>query len=309
MRRYSTTDDGNALIGGRAVETLALGFVEDDGGGDGGVEGFDGAGHRNGEGGVGGASNFGRKAGAFVADEEGEGGAEVGSAGGRRGGGGGGGFGGGGDEGEASGAELSEGDGGREAAQEGDTEGGSGGGTHGFGGPGIGGAFGGDHPGGAEGFGGANGGADVARILNAEEGDDEGDAAGEIVESVFAGLDEGGDALRVFGAGDLIEEFFGGAEEFEFFAVGGRQCVKEFVGGGAGEDGDDLGAGVEGFFDEVRTLDGDKIFGGKVAVAKGGAEEFEVLVIAGGDELRCGARVGGGAGTARRRGAREFVGG
>src|SRR5579862_3996783 len=116
MRTYSTTDDGNALISGGGCETLALGFVEDDGGGDGGVEGFDGAGHGNGESGVGGALNFGGEAGAFVADEEGEGGAEAvvgdgeGGGGGGVGGGGGGrgGFGGGGDEREAGGAELGE---------------------------------------------------------------------------------------------------------------------------------------------------------------------------------------------------------
>src|ERR1700733_1025737 len=100
MRTYSTTDDGNALISGGGCETLALGFVEDHGGGDGGVEGFDGARHGNGEGGVGGALNFGGEAGAFVADEDGGGGAE---GGGSEGGGG---FGGGGDELEAGGAEL-----------------------------------------------------------------------------------------------------------------------------------------------------------------------------------------------------------
>src|SRR5579862_7226034 len=113
MRTYSTTDDGNALISGGGCETLALGFVEDDGGGDGGVEGFDGAGHGNGESGVGGALNFGGEAGAFVADEEGEGGAEVGGVGGGRGG-----FGGGGDEREAGGAELGESNRWREAAEE-----------------------------------------------------------------------------------------------------------------------------------------------------------------------------------------------
>src|SRR5579862_1314599 len=279
MRTYSTTDDGNALISGGGCETLALGFVEDDGGGDGGVEGFDGAGHGNGESGVGGALNFGGEAGAFVADEEGEGGAEVGGVGGGRGG-----FGGGGDEREAGGAELGESNRWREAAEEREAEGGASGGAHGFGGPGVGGAFGGDHAGGAEGLSGADGCADVAGVLDAEQGDDEREATSEVVESAFAGFHESGDALGMFGGGDLVEEFFGGAEDVKGFALGRSEGVEEFVGGGGGEAFGDVKAGAKGFFDEMRAFDSEEIFFRQIAVAEGGAEGFKVLVIAGGDE-------------------------
>ena len=49
---------------------LAEGFVEEDGGGSGGVEGFDVALHGDLDAGVGGVDDFFGEAGAFVADEE-----------------------------------------------------------------------------------------------------------------------------------------------------------------------------------------------------------------------------------------------
>ena len=52
---------------------LAEGFVEEDGGCGGGVEGFDVALHGDLDAGVGGVDDFFGEAGAFVADEEGDG--------------------------------------------------------------------------------------------------------------------------------------------------------------------------------------------------------------------------------------------
>ena len=66
------------LRGGGA---LAGGFVEEDGGGDGGVEGVNARGERDAEASVAGAFDFGWKAGAFVADEDCKRGAEIGGGG------------------------------------------------------------------------------------------------------------------------------------------------------------------------------------------------------------------------------------
>jgi hypothetical protein len=52
---------------------LAGGFVEQDGGGSGGVKGFDAGGHGDADAGIGAAFDFFGEAGAFVADEEGDG--------------------------------------------------------------------------------------------------------------------------------------------------------------------------------------------------------------------------------------------
>ena len=62
---------------------LAEGFVEEDGGGGGGVEGFDVALHGDLDAGVGGVDDVLGEAGAFVADEEGDGLAPVEFPGGR----------------------------------------------------------------------------------------------------------------------------------------------------------------------------------------------------------------------------------
>ena len=65
---------------------MAGGFVEEDGGGSGGVEGFDAGGHGDADAGRGAALDFFREAGAFVADEKGDGLAPVYVPGGESGG-------------------------------------------------------------------------------------------------------------------------------------------------------------------------------------------------------------------------------
>ena len=166
------------------VELLALalaeGFVEEDGGCGGCVEGFDVALHGDLDAGVGGVDDFFGETGAFVADEEGDGLAPVefpgggGSVGGRV-------FVGACGDGR-DGVEL-------ELSEE-NAEGGSGyerkmksgacGGAEGFGREGTGGSAltrgGSDSSGGAEGGGGAEDGANISGILDSGEDDDQGRA-------------------------------------------------------------------------------------------------------------------------------------
>ena len=155
---------------------LAEGFVEEDGGCGCGVERFDVALHGDLDAGVGGVDHVFGEAGAFVADEEGDGLAPVEFPGG------GGGVTGsvfvdaGGDGGDAVEFELGEQDSEGGTGDERKMKSGACGGAEGFGRKGAGGAAlasgGGYGARGAECAGGAEDGADVARILNAREDDD-----------------------------------------------------------------------------------------------------------------------------------------
>jgi len=147
-----------------------------------------------------------------------------------------------------------------------------------------------DGGGGAKSGGGAEDGADVARVLNAGEDDQERRASTsgsgeEFVEREFAGLDQGGDTLGMLGVGDALEEAIGGAEDGEA-GVGaaderGETLAVAFP-GFAEEDGFDAAGGAEGFFDEAGAFDANgTVFGGKTA-AEGHAELFEPAVFAAG---------------------------
>jgi hypothetical protein len=155
---------------------LAEGFVEEDGGCGCGVEGFDVTLHGDLDAGVGGVDDVFGEAGAFVADEEGDGLAPVefpgggGSVSGRV-------FvGAGGDGGDGVEFELGEENAEGGSGYEGKMESGASGGAESFGREGAGGAAlsggAGDGSGGAEGGGGAEDGADVAGVLNSRENDD-----------------------------------------------------------------------------------------------------------------------------------------
>jgi len=159
-----------------------------------------------------------------------------------------------------------------------------------------------DGGGGAKGSGGAEDGADVAGILDAGENDEErsADTSGsgeEFIQRKCAGLDEGGDALGMFGVGDALEEAIGGAENGKA-DVGtaderGEALAVAFA-GFAEEDGGDAAGGAESFFDEARAFDADRaIFCGQAA-AESDAEVLKPAVVAAGE------KVGGVGGFVRR---------
>jgi hypothetical protein len=175
---------------------LAEGFVKKDGGSGGGVEAFDVGGHGDVDAGVGGTDDVFGEAGAFVADEEGDGLAPVHLPGGERGGG----FlvNTGGERVDAVEFELCEEDSERHSGDDGEMEGGTGGGAEGFGRVGAGSAAltgsGSDGGGGSKSGSGTENGADVAGILNASENDEEGSAGAggsgeEFIQREFARLD------------------------------------------------------------------------------------------------------------------------
>ncbi len=175
---------------------LAEGFVEEDGGSGGGVEAFDVGGHGDVDAGVGGVNDVFGEAGAFIADEEGDGLAPVHLPWGERSGG----FfvNAGGEAVDAVEFELREKNRERQSGDDGEMERGAGGGAERFGRVGAGGAAlsrsGSDGGGGAKGGGGAQDRADVAGVLDAGEDDDKGSArAGgsgeEFVEREFSRLD------------------------------------------------------------------------------------------------------------------------
>ena len=208
---------------------LAGGFVEENCGGSGGVEGFDAAGHGNADPGVGAAFDFLGETSTLVADEESDGFAPVYFPGGK------------------SGLVCGVAKTGRQRPnvrrnelREKDGEGGAGenwqaeccasGRTKRFGREGAGGtalAGGGrDGGGGAKRGGGAEDGADVTGVLNSGEDDEKRSSAGfcrreNFVEGKLSRFDERGDALRMFGVGNAFEETVGGGEDGErdLFAI------------------------------------------------------------------------------------------
>jgi len=284
---------------------LAESFVEENGGSGGGVEAFHVGGHGNVDAGVGGADDVFGEAGAFVANEESDGLAPVHLPGGERASG----FfvNAGGERVDAVEFELREKNGERHSGDDGEMKRGARGGAEGFGRVGAGRAAltsgGSDGGGGAKCGGGAEDGADIAGILNAGEDDDEwsrraGGSGEELVEREFAGLDERGDALGMFGIGDALEEAVGGAENGEAGVWAADERCETFAvafAGFAEEDTLDAAGGAESFFHEARAFDAHgAVFGGKAA-AESDAKLLEPAVFAAGEQI-------GGIGGVGRRG-------
>jgi hypothetical protein len=274
---------------------LTEGFVEEDCGSCGGVEGFDVALHGDLDAGVGGVNDFFGETGPFVADQEGDGLAPVEFPGG------GGSVGGmvfvdaGGDGGDTVELELGKEDSESCSGDQRKMEGSACGGAKGLGREGTGGTAlaggGGDGSGGAESGGGAEDGADVSWILHPGENDEKwrtfaGGNGKEIFELRLPGKDKGGDALGVLGVGNAFKEAIGGVEhgEGEFGAIDERrQLAVMTLAGLAEEDGFDTAGGGEGFFNKVEAFDADAAgFCGQSA-PKGHAEELEPAVVAAGD--------------------------
>jgi len=254
-----------------------VGFVEDDGAGDGGVEAFDGAGAGDCDVGVGEGEPVGREAGALVADEDGDAGGEVGV----------GEFDGavgadaltdGGEEFEAAGlesAEVVEIGGG-----DGHAEDGADAGAKGLAVPGTDGAGSGEETGGAEGLGGADERAEVTGVLEADGDEDEGDAGEELVDGADGREHEGGDSLGGAGVHEAVEDVAGEAEDFD----GGGDEVRERMVFGE-EDGFEEHAGAEGFLDEVIAFEGDEAATEAHLAGKGAAELLDAGVGAAGDDV------------------------
>jgi len=183
---------------------------------------------------------------------------------------------------------------------------GASGGAQGFGRVGAGSAAltggGSDGGGGTEGGGGAEDGADVAGILDAGENDEErsastGGGGEEFIERECAGLDEGGDALGMFGVGDALEEAIGGAEngEADVWTADERgETLAVALAGFAEEDGGDAAGGAKSFFDEARAFDADGTVLCGQAAAESDAELLQPTVVAAGE------KVGGAGGFGRR---------
>src|SRR5215472_11568187 len=279
---------------------LAEGFVEQDGGGSGSVEGFDLTFERDVDAGVRGVNDVFGKAGAFVAHEKRDrltpvdfpgssqcvGGVVVVDAGR--------------DGGDVVQLELSEQDAEGGAVDERKVERGSGGGAEGLRGKWTGGAGlaggGSDGSGGAEGGSGTENGTDVAGILHTGEDDDQWGALAfrggeQIFELRYAGNDEGADALRVLGVGDACKKAIGGGEDRESdFGAGDERSEVGTVAfaGFAEQDCFDFAAGGEGFFDKAEAFDADRAGFGGEAAAEGHAKQFQPAIVAAHDRCRSG---------------------
>ena len=260
--------------------TLARGFVKDQRGGDGGVQGVYRLRKLDANQRVGAAFDFGREASAFVADEERDGLAKIEFAGiarsgisRRRGG----------DDFQAGDAELRERDGRGEFAESRKAQGGAGGGAQGFRGIGMRGAFCGDDSRGAEGFGGAQDSADVAGILHADENDDERiEAAQKIVEGELRRAQKSSDALRSFGGSDGSEKLVRCAKNEGRTVEFGEKRRERLFRGGAGEDGFELEAGANRFRDEADAFEADA-FVFRARGVEDSAEKFKPVIFARGD--------------------------
>ena len=250
--------------------SLARGFVEEDAGGYGGVEAFDGAGGGDGDARGAAGSERCRDAGAFRADDEGGGLAErvfMERRGLVRHGGYGL---------DARGGEAGEafvfGD-----VNEGQAEDAAGGGAHGFGVPGADGAVEGDDSGGTEGFGGAEDGAEVAGVLEAGQDDEERIGNEDRLPGPGGRLGEGGDGLRSF-RGDSGGEDVGG--EDEAFERGGKvELAEEGFAALGYEDGGETQAALDGFLDEVQAFEADGVAAATRRAKQGCAQLFYARVL------------------------------
>src|SRR6266852_2081701 len=289
--------------------SLTGGFVKNDGGRGGGVQGLDAASHGNAEARVGAALDFFGEASAFVADEEGDRlapvdfpGSEEGWCGiARRGrakarpynfca------MGAGSESANARDFELREENRKGHAGEDREMQGSASGGAESLRRERVGGAA--DAGSGGGGAGCAKGGCcaqdggDVAGVLDAGKNDKQGSAsrkgsAHEIVEGSFAWMDQRGDALRMLGVGEALEEAVGGAQDGKshFGAVDeGGESFMMALAGFAEEHGLNAASGTQCFFDEPDALDADEAaFRGKAA-AESHAELLEPAIVAAAEE-------------------------
>ena len=271
---------------------LARGFIKDKRGGDGGVQGVYRLRKLDANERVGAAFDFGRKAGAFAADEERDGLAKIKfvrvTSGGvfcrRRG-----------DDFQPRDAKLREGDGRGDFEESRKAQGGAGGGSERFRGIRMRGALRGDNSGGAEGFGGAENCANVAGILHADENYDEGiETAQKIVEGELRRTQEGGDALGCFRAGDGGEKLVGGVEDDCGAVEFGEKRREGFFARRAGENGFEFETGADRVGNETCAFKADALVF-RARRVEDGAEKFEPVIFARGDRNRRGL------GRARRR--------
>lgn len=273
---------------------LPCSFVEEDAGGDGGVEAFYRAGHGDGDSRGCAVEHLRGEAAAFVADEERDGLGEVpGGAGNRFVGGGGSRCcrGDGGEDGDVAFGEGGEGLGGFFLDNR-DAEGRSGGSAEGFGVPHVDGAGEGDDAAGPEGFRRADQGAEVAGIL--QSGGNQDERGGVLFSARLRGpqsfgqrearcFDEGRDALRGFsfdgavkhGRRELDDGDSGGQRE----AVEGVEAAAAACRIGANEDGAQAELAAEGFGEEVLALDADDIGGVAGGAGEGGAQFADASVL------------------------------
>jgi len=228
---------------------LAGGFVEEDAGGDGGVEAFDGAGAGDGDGAIGhGGERFGNAV-AFIADEESDWAGEIdeldGFGSGCRGG----------EDAQAGFAQAGNGVDGA-GGEDREAEDAAGGGADGFGVPGADGAGEGEDAGGSKGFSGAENGAEVPGVLNSGEDQNKRSGVLQAAEEVGPGplgwLDKGGDGLRGFRGEGGIQKFAGKQHNF---SLGGKsEGVEEALGTLGDEDAIDSETCAQGLLKQVRPL-------------------------------------------------------
>src|SRR5487761_355188 len=270
---------------------LARGFIENKRCRDGSVQGFYRLRKLDANERVGAAFNFGREAGAFVADEKRDGLAKIEAAGVTRGGI----FRGrSGDDFQPRDAELRERDRSSEFGNYGQAKDGACGRAQGFGRMRMRGAAQGNGAGCAEGFSGAQNCADVARVLHAGENDDERVAAAKkVFECESRRAQQSGDALRRFRGGDGGEEFVGGAQNDRGMVEFREERSEMRFGGRAGEDGFQFKAGAKRFGNQAKAFETDALAFGPRGL-QNRAKQFQPMVFARGDcrALR-GARRGG----------------
>ena len=126
---------------------------------------------------------------------------------------------------------------------------------------------------GREGLGGANDGAQVSGILESGRDNEKRLARGEdFLEGEGWSFGERGDGLRGFG-GDGAREDVGW--ELDDFGVGAQyEVVQQVEAAATDEEGGDVEATAEGFFDEVLAFEGDQSGVGYFAAPEGGAQFF-----------------------------------
>ena len=256
---------------------LALGLVEEDAGGDGGVEAFDAGRVGDEDGFVGGVEEGAGDSLALAANEDGGGEAEVDLLNGAA-------FVAGGD-GEADAVLVKGGEGlggGEFDAGEAEDRSGRGAGDLGIGGGD--GSLKGQQAAGSEGFGGAEDGAEVAGVLEPGTAEDERRVrADEVLQGRDEGVDEGGDPLRGFRGDGAVEDVVGEEDGFGGVAELGEEAVGALAGGFGKEDGAQAEAAADGLFDELGALDGDGSVLGGGGLGEGLAELLDKGILAAGD--------------------------
>src|SRR5215472_932815 len=275
---------------------LAGGFVEDDRGGSGGVEGLNATGHWNADAGVGAALGFSGKAGAFVADEERDGLTPVdlpggqqrlatlfgGSHAGRQ-------------RADAADFELREENREGHSGEDGEMKGRARRGAQRFRRIRAGCAADSERGGRSQDR------SNVARVLHAREDHEKRRARGtsavhEVVERGLARFHQSGDALRMLGVGEALEEAVGRAQRRESYlrAVDQRgETSVMAVAGFAEEHRLNGAAGTQGFFDETDAFDANEAAFVRQAATERHAKLLEPAIVAAGEEgaFASGARI------------------